>query len=636
VTSSCRISFDLVSGKFYFSEQLISGGITAEFILNDDPAKGRVLQSLYFVISDDDNCENWVQTYTAQNPQSRTPVVFSKNELENKAPHDNWLIRNTISRQLFARDMFDYQLPIDNDMFFFGREAVIASHIDKLKTCKNVGIFGLRKTGKTSVIYKMQRQFQRGRLGLFQYYDAKMPSIRSLRWYELLEVICDDISRHYQFKPLKSFTEKNASSKLADVLSRVSNGALTCLVFDEIEYISPMAILDDHWKEDFTPFWQTIWSIQSRHRSLVSVIAGVNPCVAEQDIFNNVQNPMFGIINSSFLKGLEVDDLRKMLGFFGKRMGMKFSESAIDFLFKRYGGHPLLTRLVCSDIHNTLAKEKIDRPYVFNANYFTDKANTIDENIQFYCRHVVSEIKQFYPDEYEMLELIATGNVLDFMELSLDPDLVRHLNSYGLIQSIDSRPEFAIPVVGKYIGSECARQAKSNFRKIIIEKDNRDNWISKRVNSIIKDMRLLEKIIENVNSTPIYGQKSFFEPEKFAVIGECESNDGFVSFINICNRTFVEPIDKFWSLNGGKKYFWDSMPNEYPNLWNALNRIRAYRNNDLHIELNANAEKHYKKYLEIDLEGRRVSQVEEPWFRLQQCVIDELLTGIICEINSRN
>ena len=68
-----------------------------------------------------------------------------------------------------------------------------------------------------------------------------------------------------------------------------------CLIFDEIEYISPSSKLGPHWGDDFIPFWQTIWSAQSQYRKFSFILAGVNASVVEIDRVSGVQNPMFGI-----------------------------------------------------------------------------------------------------------------------------------------------------------------------------------------------------------------------------------------------------------------------------------------------------------------------------------------------------
>ena len=47
-----------------------------------------------------------------------------------------------------------------------------------------------------------------------------------------------------------------------------------------------------------------------------------------------------------------------MVRFFGKRMGLSFTLEASEYLHERYGGHPLLTRMACSEIHQTVERQK--------------------------------------------------------------------------------------------------------------------------------------------------------------------------------------------------------------------------------------------------------------------------------------
>jgi len=51
------------------------------------------------------------------------------------------------------------------------------------------------------------------------------------------------------------------------------------------------------------------------------------------------------------------------------------------------------------------------------------------------------------------------------------------------------------------------------------------------------------------------------------------------------------------------------------------------------LELNASATAELKRYVELDLEGRRTSQIPEVWFVFQQSVLDGLLVGVQCELN---
>jgi hypothetical protein len=49
-----------------------------------------------------------------------------------------------------------------------------------------------------------------------------------------------------------------------------------------------------------------------------------------------------------------------------------------------------------------------------------------EEEINFYCGHITSELDEFYPDEFYLLEELSIGNVVEFNEFAQDIDLVRH------------------------------------------------------------------------------------------------------------------------------------------------------------------------------------------------------------------
>lgn len=604
-----------------------------EQTLQTVPARGRVEQSIFFLASPSEHGKKWMEDYAAANPDTRLAVVFDSNELAMVAG-DAWYVRNKIREQLFTRDLFDNQLPIDSDLFFFGRDKLVADYLDAIKRSQNRGLFGLRKTGKTSVLYKLQRTILRDGIGSVYYYDAKLPSIRMLAWHELLAKICKDIAQQHGIGIPKGVDDpKRVSDALMTVFQHTPKDKLTVLIFDEIEYISPVAKEDTHWHTEFVPFWQTLWSIQSQVRRLSNIVVGVNPKVVEMDTVNEIQNPMFGIIQPKYLTGFEPDELKSMLKFFGKRMGLNFDLGAQSYLLQRYGGHPLLIRMACSEVHKSLERQGIQRPISIDAASLKLGEEQRDEELLFYCRHVVGELQKFYVDEYSVLEMLASGQIADVRELSDEPEYTRHLRNYGLLK-LDTykRPSFEIPVVGEYVGRELARREKRQLVRRLISEPIRAEWIQKRAGTIIREMRVLVKAIEKVALSKLFGDGDFPEAERFAVIQVATNRDSFVAFINVCNRCFVESVEREGKRLRDKDYFWDTIRNTYPDLWQALQRVKVYRNNDLHLELNPMVEAELKRYLDIDLEGRGISQVDEPWFALQQAVLDELMLGIQYEL----
>lgn len=603
-------------------------------LITEDPARGRVEQSFFLLASPSNEGKQWVADYTSRNPQARTPIVFNTAELTSK-PNDAWLVRNIIRGQLFSRDLFDYKLPLDSDLFFFGRVAVVGDHLDAIKRSQNRGLFGLRKTGKTSILYKLQRMMANEQLGAFLYYDCKLPSIRMLRWHELLSQIAKDIAASYNIQVSGTLDDpRKISNTLIATLQKTPTDKFTALVFDEIEYVSPVAIDDKHWHQDFVPFWQTLWAAQSQVRRLSNTIVGVNPSIVERDTIGDIQNPIFGIIQPTYLRGLSVDELRGMVRFFGKRMGLSFSPDAIEYLHSHYGGHPLLTRMACSQIHIAMDRQKAKRPVEFTMEDLKKDEGDRDSELVFYCGHAVSEIRRFYPDEYELLEMLASGQIVDAMDLSSVPEYSRHLREYGLLNVNNvGKPQFAIPVIGQYVGNELARRERRRLVRKITQEDDRAAWVKRRIDMIAREMRELCKVAKAKNVPGLFAEDDFPEKERFLALKHATVNDEFMVFINCCNRCFVESVERFGRQQSIKDYFWTNIKQTYPDLWDALQRIKIYRHNDLHLELNSTAAAELRRYIETDLEGQRTSQVEGVWFIFQQCVLDNLLLGIQCEIN---
>ena len=103
--------------------------------------------------------------------------------------------------------------------------------------------------------------------------------------------------------------------------------------------------------------------------------------------------------------------------------------------------------------------------------------NDIDVELAYYFKHVVSEIQKFYPEEYEMFELLASGQTADFIELSAITEYTKHLYSYGLIGRESGRPHFVkMPVAGRYVAMELAKKEKRKTLYRIVEPAKRNHY----------------------------------------------------------------------------------------------------------------------------------------------------------------
>ena len=597
--------------------------------VSQEPARGRVDTMIAFIISESVDPVSWVRQYMSSNQDSRLIVAFSASHLRTVKDH-SWLVRSILADQLYQRDLFDHRLPINSDFFFFGREELSFDIHNAFRRSENRGLFGLRKTGKTSTFFKLKRRVEATADGVFVYVDCKYPPYRTLRWEDLLLRLCRMLLAHVDGSEVTK-GEHPSDAFLATIRSLGSTKRIV-IVFDEIEYISPFSPLDSHWNQDFVPFWQTIWHAQSLLENLAVYVGGVNPKVVEEDLIEGSQNPLFGIVPARYLSGLNTDEVHRMLRTLGRPMGLRFGPEAVKYVTERYGGHPLLTRIACSIMHRMISGSKDARPITIELEWLKDTEMHREAELSFYCSHVVSELSTFYPDEYALITEIARGNLAETFEYTLDPTFTSHLNNYGLLtNSTTGRPCIAIPVLEQFIRREYARKAGQRTIPNTQPVERRETWLEDRVLSINDNLERLQEEITRLSRPKLFGANSYPESHRFFELSVVTTESDFATFVNVCNRCFVESVEAYGMHIGRRDYFWADLKKEYPELVHSLRRIKVYRHDRVHIKLGEQAIEELRYFLDRDLDRMNPSDVPDLWFHLQQCVLDDLLVGILVE-----
>lgn len=593
------------------------------------PFKNRVDTLNCFFISNDKTIVEYAGVTSFSDNRSRSIVPFIYDDLISNR-NDSWYVRNVLRTYFYDVDLFGYTLPLRDETSFFGRQQVVSRYIDSIKRGENRGVFGVRKVGKTSLLFKIDRLVREQKIGFVLFYDCKSPSYRSLHWNELLGDICTNIAKRLRIPFRENSDIKNIIKSFRYVVHEASKRKKKIVImFDEIEYISFRSPTDQHWHTEFVDFWQTIWSVQSTHRNVVFILSGVNPSVTEIDMIGGVQNPLFSIVQSEYLQGLSDEDARSMIKTLGKRMGLKFEYDAITALYMQYNGHPMLLRMACSYINRQ--NDSQNRPLNITAETVKRIQDDIDIELAYYFKHVVSEIQQFYPEEYEMFEMLASGQTADFIELASVVEYTKHLYSYGLIaKDGNGRPYVKMPVAGRYVALELAKRENRRSLYKTIETDKRVEWVNHRIRTIIRDLRQLEAAIHSAGKDKLFGENSFPEAEKFAMIKPVSNEEEFASFFNICNRCFVESIINYGNSIGKNNYFWGEIKLSYPSLHNVLHRIKVYRHSSDHLKLNPNVEQLFNCFWNEDTQG--ITDEKDKYFVVQQRLLEEFLSAIQIEM----
>lgn len=324
----------------------------------------------------------------------------------------------------------------------------------------------MRKTGKTSVLFAMQRRLNAQSV-LVEYVDCQNPGIHSARWWEVLDGIAercrDGLHRQQRRTAQRSgdYTQANAGNRfLADMRSLLSDGGLDHLVilFDEIEYITPhvSGALGKHWDHDFLPLWQTIRSVHHEVQGRFTfVVAGVNPASVTTTHFGTLPNPIFQLVPALYLQPMHRERVREMVRTIGRYSGLNIDESVYAHLTDLYGGHPFLIRLACSEVWTAANVRDPERRQVVTAQSFHALRPRIQTRLQRPIKDILLSLVWWYPEEYELLRILAEGDA-SFVEeyLADDPASILKLANYGLLTS-DGK-SFAIEDVKSFLQSDGA------------------------------------------------------------------------------------------------------------------------------------------------------------------------------------
>lgn len=448
----------------------------------------RIERICYILISADDNIEKHLDECLS-NQESQVIVPFCFEEFVK--PELNFII-NKFRKRFYERDLFDISTPLKNDYYFFGRSNISIEVIQKHKHGQNYGLFGLRKTGKTSIIFDIMRKVASEDIcGVF--IDCQSTSMSKRRWNEALYFIISEVYKHLNIGlcvTQDEFTEANAAILFEKFIKEAKDRSKQSilLLFDEIENITFDKSAVEHWCSglDFVYFWQSLRSVYQKLDFVFTFcIVGTNPRCVEVPTIQGKDNPIFNVFKPYYINGFDYSQTKEMVRKLGRLMGIKFDETIYSKLTEDYGGHPFLIRQVCSAI----SKKYTDRPI----NIDRVKYNTVKKEFNLsndYFKQLLEVLIQFYPDEYEMLKLLAIEDFDNFRYfLNNDYSTVKHLIGYGIIKENDDDYDFQIDAIKEYI----LRQEDKN--SLFISKEEKWSKVVSLRGNLEIDLRKMVKTV---------------------------------------------------------------------------------------------------------------------------------------------
>jgi hypothetical protein len=448
----------------------------------------RIERICSIVISQDDRIEFKLQNLLKNDGESQVVIPYSYKELiESK---DSFFIRNRFKKYFYSRDLFAFEAPLKKDLYFFGRNDLVNRIVNRHKSNENSGLFGLRKTGKTSVIFSVQRTLLKSdEISVF--IDCQNPSFHKRRWnkalYYIIWQITKQINLSLKLIDEEMYTDENASIVFEDEICKIHNYIKQkniLIIFDEIENITFNISPSEHWANglDFIYFWQTLRSIFQKLNNVFSyLIVGTNPLCVELPSIQGKDNPIFNQIPFEYIPGFDVPQTRDMVRKLGRFMGLQFDEIIYGRLTEDFGGHPFLIRHVCSIINRYCSSE---RPAQVNKIIYEKAKDTFQTEHFNYIDMILNVLEKFYNDEYEMLKYLANGDYEQFYECDKkSPNYTNHLIGYGIVEKHRDGHSLKIEAVKNYLLN------KYKYTKLSLSQDEMLKEISERRNALEPKLR---------------------------------------------------------------------------------------------------------------------------------------------------
>lgn len=377
-------------------------------------------------------------------------LVLEKADIENSI----LLLQQLLDQWYGRRDLFQYQYPVSGRRFY-GREADLLALRRNIDDALNTGIYGLRKVGKTSLIRQLQTERSKD---IFVYIDLQeLMSKKDCN--EIYYSICKEIKiKKQSFANLNeqlnlsildnNFLVYESSTNYAQKFNEYIDNIISpsanykfegkvVIVIDEIELLIPLAEESTYFKGYFDFLAHLRGIAQRAAGRFVSIVVAANPIISEQSRWNGRDNPVFQFYREMFLPLLTQEDCSNMISELGRRMSVIFNEESLELIFNETGGHPYITRQLCSHITQ---KNNI-RPLYVDSEIVVKSIDTFLINASAIFSDIDQRLKNDFPLEREILLKIVNG-VYSYAELRLlvnsTIDLaIKHLVGYQIIDCQD-------------------------------------------------------------------------------------------------------------------------------------------------------------------------------------------------------
>lgn len=365
--------------------------------------------------------------------------------------------------KLYTRDLYDLPTATTRAADFFGRRRMVDSIADELITGQaQVGVFGLRKIGKTSLANRVIDSVTQSGRCIVAKIDLQWTTSIDVRPEHTLWSIGEAIYASGRVarnvRGFKLFGQYSMASEAASQVSiweafahdmtriLTSTSRRIVIVLDEIERIFELG----H-EGGIVRLGRLLRGLDQQNPGRLRIlVSGTSPECSERAVIDGEDNPFYQYLSIQYLGPLDQHDAIELLKELGQPIGLEWSPQALTYAFEQTGGHPALLRTIGSHVHRRCTPRS--GPVEVTSSTTISAAQDVISTDTAILAQVTASLRDKYEDEYTMLEMLAQGQVHSFRQLaSTYPDELSHLIGYGLLQNGSDSDRLASRMLQSYI-----------------------------------------------------------------------------------------------------------------------------------------------------------------------------------------
>lgn len=405
--------------------------------------KGNVTPDVVFIWSKDRRAQLKLDDWSTPG-RLAIPFVFDE--------EDQLGLVALLRQHLHVRDLFNETTPVSGATFF-GRKTLLQSLRDDVLSQSVSGIFGLRKAGKTSVMYQLREDLAAEKvisvlIDLEVYPSPPEDPVNDIVEDVRRRVLDELRLRKLSGSKLATLPEyptilqlKNALQTLARKLDQ--DGYRLLIMLDEIEYLTPAGVdVAEGPMPRIAQFFAALRGVVQESTNFTFLVSGLTSAILESGRLYGRPNPLFSWAKARYVGPLAKPEADRLATNLGARMGIAIDPGALESLYQASGGHAYLYRNLASAVVATLPMDEMQRRITRAVVllHYDDWSVAVRGHV----REMLDHVDRYYPIEGIVLNLMRESPN-EIAELARDePEAARQLRNLGVLHDVDGVDELSV------------------------------------------------------------------------------------------------------------------------------------------------------------------------------------------------